>query len=65
MTLFDQVTAFYGNGCVRLALGDVLSFLEAEFADAEREYQHADVDTDKEEDIKRVRRGHQRREEFE
>ena len=33
-----------------LALGDVLSLLEAEFADAEREYQHADMDTDQEED---------------
>ena len=33
-----------------LAFGDVLSLLEAEFADAEREYQHTDVDTDQEED---------------
>ena len=43
----------YGNGCVRgstkQALGDVLSLLEAEFADAERKYQHADVNTDQEE----------------
>ena len=33
----------------KLSLGDVLSLLEAEFADAEREYQHGDVDTDQEE----------------
>ena len=32
-----------------LALGDVLSLLEAEFVDDERKYQHADVDTDQEE----------------
>ena len=33
-----------------LALGDVLLLLVAEFADAEREYRHTDVDTDQEED---------------
>ena len=53
-TLFDEVTALYGNGCVcwstKQALGDVLSLLEAEFADAEREFQHTDVNTDQEDD---------------
>ena len=37
-------------GSTNLALGDVLTLLEAEFGEAEREYQHADVDTDQEED---------------
>ena len=52
--MLGQVTAFYDNECVRrstnLALGDVLTLLEAEFGEAEREYQHADVDTSQEED---------------
>lgn len=47
---------FYSNGCFvdwrSLALGDILSLLVAEFADAERKYQHTDVDTDQEEDTK-------------
>ena len=33
----------------KASLGDVLSLLEAKFVDAEREYQHADVNTDQEE----------------
>ena len=36
-----------------LALGDVLLLLVAEFADAEREYQHAHVDTEQEEDTEK------------
>ena len=51
-----------------LDVGDVLSLLEAEFADAERDYQHADVGTDQEEnaedseeDISAVRRPEFRR----
>ena len=47
-----------------LAFGDVLSLLEAEFADAEREYQHTDVDTDQEEDTRRARGEPQHGEEF-
>ena len=53
---YDVVRPSYGllrqwmcSGSTNLALGDVLSLLEAEFANAEREYQHADVDTDQEE----------------
>ena len=35
-----------------LALGDILLLLEDKFAEAERKYHHADVNTDQEEDTK-------------
>ena len=57
-TLFNQVTAFYGNECVRalmkLSFRRILSLLEAEFAYPEWKYQHAGVDTDQEEDTKEL-----------